>query len=330
MTVALVVHGGAGVIPRGQLSAGGEARRRAVLAQARDAGAAVLRGGGAAIDAVIEAVRVLEEAPEFNAGRGAVLNTRGQAQHDASLMCGRRRGCGAVAAVTGVRSPIQLARAVMDHSPHVLLVGADAVDFGRDQGLELQPAAWFVTPGRQRQLDRALERRAVVRDHDLFEEEDDRADAAAGARSPAPGDGEGDDGSQGTVGAVALDQHGHLAAATSTGGMTGKLPGRVGDSAIVGAGTWADDATCAVSATGHGEAFIRHHVAGRVADLIELSGLGLAQATARVISELPAESGGLIAIDAQGKIAMPMNCGGMYRAWLSGDGATGTAIWEAD
>ena len=326
MTVALVVHGGAGVIPRRQLSPAGEARRRAVLAEARDVGAALLRDGGAALDAVVAAVRVLEEAPEFNAGRGAVLNTRGEAQHDASLMCGRARDCGAVASVTGARSPILLARAVMERSPHVLLVGADALTFARDTGLEVVPAGWFVTAGRRRQLDRALDQRAVVRDHDLFEEEDDLADAASEDATAAS---LGDDGSQGTVGAVALDHHGHLAAATSTGGMTGKLPGRVGDSAIIGAGTWADDVTCAVSATGHGEAFIRHHVAGRVADLIELAGLDLAAATARVIAELPAESGGLIAIDATGAIAMPMNCGGMYRAWLTRDGALGTAIWDA-
>ena len=326
MSIALVIHGGAGVIPRDRLSAEGEARRRAVLRDALAAGEALLEGGAPALDAVVAAVRVLEEAPEFNAGRGGVLNTEGTVQHDASIMCGATRQAGGVAGVTGVRSPILAARAVMERSAHVLLVGQGALSFARDQGLELMDPAWFVTPGRARQLERALERRKVVRDHDLFEEEDDRADAARGLQSD-PSASLGDDGSQGTVGAVALDLQGHLAAATSTGGMTGKLPGRVGDSALIGAGTWAADATCAVSATGHGEAFIRHHVASRVADLMELAGLDLEQATQRVIRELPHESGGLIAVDRSGAIAMPMNCGGMYRAWRTRDGDRGTAIW---
>ncbi len=224
-------------------------------------------------------------------------------------MCGVRRAAGAVAALTGIRSPILAARAVMDSSEHVLLVGPDATDFAARCGLEQRPPAWFVTAGRQRQLDRALDLERVVRDHDLYEEEDD-----------APMD-------KGTVGAVALDRDGHLAAATSTGGMTAKLPGRVGDSALIGAGTWALDTTCAVSATGHGEAFIRHHVAGRVSDLVELAGLGLEAACARVLAELPPESGGLIAVDARGQLCLPMNCGGMYRAWMRTDGERGTAIW---
>lgn len=315
---ALVVHGGAGVIPRDRLTDAGKARRLAVLHEARAAGDAVLLAGGPALDACLAAVRVLEEAPEFNAGRGGVLNALGQVEHDASVMCGHTGRGGAVAALTGVRSPIQAARAVMDHSDHVLLVGQGAHRFAAQVGLELRPPAWFVTPGRRKQLDRALARRAVVRDHDLFEEEDDRADAAAGAVSSPD--------ALGTVGACALDAAGHLAAATSTGGMTGKLPGRVGDSALLGAGTWAD-ARVAISATGHGEAFIRHHVAGRVADLMDLLGLDLQAATQRVIAALPPESGGLIAVSYTGAVSLPMNCGGMYRAWRSATGQAGVAIW---
>lgn len=319
---ALVIHGGAGVIPKDRLSAEGQARRLSVLREALAAGDAILEQGGGALDACVAAVRVMEEAPEFNAGRGGVLNTEGVVEHDASVMCGRTGRAGGVAGLQGVRSPILAARAVLEQSEHVLLVGEGARRFALSVGLEVRPLDWFVTPGRHRQLQRALEQRSVVRDHDLFDESDDRADADAGAISNADSETDG----LGTVGACALDASGALAAATSTGGMTGKLPGRVGDSAIIGAGTWADTRV-ALSATGHGEAFIRHHVTGRVADLMELLALDVKTATERVVAELPAESGGLIGVDHAGVVSLPMNCGGMYRAWRDAHGNTGAAIW---
>ena len=317
---ALVIHGGAGVIPRDRLSAEGQARRLFVLREALAAGDAVLHAGGAALEACVAAVRVLEEAPEFNAGRGGVLNADGVVEHDASVMCGQTGAAGAVAGIQGIRSPVLAARAVLEQSEHVLLVGEGARRFAETVGLETCSLDWFVTPGRHQQLQRALAMRAVVRDHDLFEEADDQADAAVGAVSDADVD------ALGTVGACALDAQGGLAAATSTGGMTGKHPGRVGDSAIIGAGTWADRRV-ALSATGHGEAFIRHHVTGRVADLMDLLSLDLHAATARVLEALPADSGGLIGVDHTGAVALPMNCGGMYRAWRDAQGNAGAAIW---
>ncbi len=319
---ALVVHGGAGVIPKGRLTAEGQARRLFVLREALSAGDAILRTGGSALDACVAAVRILEEAPEFNAGRGGVLNTDGIVEHDASVMCGRTGAAGAVAGLQGVRSPVLAARAVLERSEHVLLVGEGARRFAETVGLETRSLDWFITPGRHQQLQRALAQRAVVRDHDLFEEADDQADEAAGVISSANVDSD----ALGTVGACALAADGSLAAATSTGGMTGKHPGRVGDSALIGAGTWADHRV-ALSATGHGEAFICHHVTGRVADLMDLLSLDLQTATERVIGGLPPDSGGLIGVDHTGAVALPMNCGGMYRAWRDANGNEGAAIW---
>lgn len=307
--VALVIHGGAGVIARDGLDAAQEQAIRADLDRALDAGHAVLRGGGSALDAVEAAVLVLEESPRFNAGKGAVFNAEGRHELDASVMDGSTRAAGAVAAVTTVRNPIRLARRVMDASPHVMLIGGGAERFADEQpDLERVDNNWFDTDTRRRQLENAQKR------------EQDRSAAA----EAAPGT------YFGTVGAVALDAQGRIAAATSTGGMTNKRFGRVGDSPIIGAGTWAD-AGCGVSATGWGEFFIRNAVAHDICARVAYRGDSLDAAAREVVMEvIPSHGGdgGVIALDAQGNIALPFNTSGMYRAWVRPDGSRGTAIFD--
>lgn len=302
---ALVIHGGAGVIERGSLAPEVERGIRETLDRALTAGGGVLASGGAALDAVQAAVRVLEESPHFNAGRGAVFNAAGGHELDASIMEGHTRRAGAVAGVTTVRSPIRLARAVMEHSPHVMLAGKGAEAFA-DTRPELERVAndWFDTEPRRQQLERA-QRQASAGE----------LDAAAYF---------------GTVGAVALDAEGHVAAATSTGGMTNKRWGRVGDSPLIGAGNWAD-AGCAVSGTGWGEFYIRNAVAHDICARIAYRGDSLAEAAGAVVNEVVPQAGGdggAIAIDAQGNIAMPFNTAGMYRGWISPDGSRGVAIYD--
>lgn len=305
---ALVIHGGAGVIERDKLSAADEAAIRAALDRALDAGNAVLARGGTALDAVEAAVRVLEEAPQFNAGKGAVFDANGGHQLDASVMEGHTRRAGAVAGVTTVRSPIKLARAVMEHSPHVMLAGAGAEAFADTQPqLERVPNTWFDTDHRRKQLEDAR----------LREQRQADAPAQPGAYF-------------GTVGAVALDQHGHIAAATSTGGMTNKRWNRIGDSPVIGAGTWADD-RCGVSATGWGEFFIRAAVAHDICARVAYGGATLQAAADEVVLRVVpglGGDGGIIALDTQGNIAMPFNTSGMYRGWITPDGSRGTAVFR--
>lgn len=294
-TFSMALHGGAGTPPAGTVDPVHDQHRRETLRRAVQVGCAILERGGPALDAVVAAVQVLEDDPAFNAGRGSVYARDRTQRMDASVMDGRTRRAGAVCDVRRIRSPVAAALAVARRSPHVLLAGAGAEAFARAEGLARVDPEWFADPTRLRQLERALAAGRVQLDH-------------------AAGD---DHESGGTVGAVARDLHGHLAAATSTGGMTAKAPGRIGDSAVIGAGTWADDRTCAVSATGHGERFIEAAVAGRIAALIELAGLGLAAATDRVVHvELVASGGegGVVAVDAAGRIAWPFNSGGMARA----------------
>ena len=308
--VALVIHGGAGVIERSALSAADEAAVRADLDRALDAGQAILAGGGTALDAVQAAILVLEDSPRFNAGKGAVFDADGGHQLDASVMEGHTQRAGAVAGVTTVRHPVLLARAVMEHSPHVMLAGEGAERFADTRPeLERVPNAWFDTERRREQLENARR----------------RAGAAAGDAVP-PGQ------YFGTVGAVALDRHGHIAAATSTGGMTDKRWNRIGDSPVIGAGTWAD-ARCGVSGTGWGEFYIRAAVAHDICARVAYRGDTLAAAAAEVVNEVvPAlgGDGGAIALDAGGNIAMPFNTSGMYRAWLRPDGSRGTAIFAGE
>jgi beta-aspartyl-peptidase (threonine type) len=309
---ALVIHGGAGVIERADLSEADERAIRADLDKALDAGNAVLRKGGSALDAVSAAVVVLEESPRFNAGKGAVFNALGKHELDASVMEGHTRRAGAVASVRTVRSPITLARKVMEHSPHVMLIedGAEAFADGFDD-IERVDNTWFDTDHRREQLLQAQAR--------------EQAEAAAGA------DAENLRGKYfGTVGAVALDKQGHIAAATSTGGMTNKKWGRVGDSPIIGAGTYAD-ARCGVSGTGWGEFFIRAAVAHDICARMAYGGASLQQAADDVIMKVVPElggDGGAIAIDAKGNIAMPFNTSGMYRGWVNADGSRGVAIFK--
>ena len=309
-STALVIHGGAGVIEREALSAADESEIRAALDQALDAGHAVLDAGGSALDAVEASVRVLEESPRFNAGKGAVFNAEGRHELDASVMEGHTRRAGAVAAVTTVRSPVRLARRVMEQSPHVMLIGDGAERFADDhRDLERVPNEWFDTPHRREQLERA---------------QANEAQRQAGRYVPLARDAY-----FGTVGAVALDRHGHIAAATSTGGMTNKRWGRVGDAPIIGAGTWAD-ARCGVSATGWGEFFIRNAVAHDICARVAYRGDSLDAAAGHVIGEvIPAQGGdgGVIALDADGNIALPFNTRGMYRGWIRPDGSRGTAIF---
>lgn len=304
--VVLVVHGGAGAVSRERLTAEREAAQRAALEQALRAGHAVLQEDGTALEAVRAAIRVLEDSPLFNAGRGAVLNAAGRVELDASLMEGHTRRAGAVAAVTRVKNPIELAHAVLAHSPNVLLVGAGAERYAGERGLERVSPSYFVTPERRRELEQA--RRAS------------RAAAALELAAPTQ--------RIGTVGAVALDRHGHLAAGTSTGGRTNKWVGRVGDAPIIGAGTYAD-ARCAVSTTGWGEYFIRVGVARMVCARVEIAGTPIAEAAAATLAEVAelGGDGGLIALDAEGRAAMPFNTAGMYRASITRSGRITIAIY---
>ncbi|MCW3473563.1 isoaspartyl peptidase/L-asparaginase family protein [Limobrevibacterium gyesilva] len=306
MTFSLAIHGGAGTIRPEAMTQEAEAAYHAGLRTALLAGHKVLAAGGAALDAVTAAVMALEDDPQFNAGRGAVYTSDGLHELDAAVMDGRTRGAGAVAGIIGPRNPVLAARAVMERSEHVLLIGAGAVAFCRAQGLDFAPPAWYHTDRRWAALQAELERRRQTA-------EDTRDDAAK----------------HGTVGAVARDAAGNLAAATSTGGMTGKAPGRVGDCPVIGAGTWADD-VCAISATGHGEFFIRHAVAHDIASRMRYLGESLEQAAGHVVTELGAfgGSGGLIAVDAAGQVALPFNSGGMYRGRVGADGVVLTGIYR--
>lgn len=304
---SLVVHGGAGSIARGQLTAEQEQAYRESLARVGEAGAAVLRQGGAALDAVETAILLLEDDPLFNAGRGAVFTAAGRNELDASIMDGRTLEAGAVAGATRTRHPISLARAILQHSGHVMLVGAAAEDFGASQGLEQVEPGFFFSERRWRSLERLLRRQGEV-----VPPRPPGAQAATGRAELVH-----DEGKHGTVGAVACDSHGHVAAGTSTGGTTGKRWGRVGDSPIIGAGTYASDRACAVSATGTGEYFIRLSVAREICALVEHGGRTLQAAADEVVQrQLTAlgGDGGVIAVAPDGTMAWSFNTAGMYRA----------------
>ena len=310
--IALVIHGGAGVIERDALSAENEKAIRIDLGRALDAGHAVLSKGGSALDAVSAAVVILEDSPLFNAGKGAVFNADGRHELDASIMEGHTRRAGAVAGVTTIRNPIRLARAVMEHSQHVMLAGTGAEQFADTQTqIQRVPNAWFDTDVRRKQLELAKQREDA--------QASDAIPTVAGAYF-------------GTVGAVALDAQGRIAAATSTGGMTNKKFGRVGDSPVIGAGTWADE-NCGVSGTGWGEHYIRNAVAHDICARVAYRGDTLAVAADEVILKRVVATGGdggAIALDREANIVMPFNTSGMYRAWIKPDGSRGTAIFKED
>jgi L-asparaginase / beta-aspartyl-peptidase len=287
----IAIHGGAGTLPRAELSAGAEAKYRAGLGEAIDAGFALLESGGTSLDAVTRAVMLLEDNPLFNAARGAVFTLEGRNELDASIMDGNTLRAGAVCGVTRIRNPVELARAVMDKSDYVMLVGAGAEEFASSHGFSFVPESYFHTAERWKQLERIRGGEAGLSPLTISH--------------------------IGTVGAVAVDAAGRLAAATSTGGMTGKRYQRVGDSPIIGAGTYADDRSCAVSATGHGEIFIRAAVAHDICARMRFGGRNLAAAVREVVlEELPAlgGEGGVIAIDANATIAIEFNSEGMFRA----------------
>lgn len=296
----IAIHGGAGAITRAALSAEKEQEYIQALSGIVAAGQQILAQGGNALDAVTEAVRLLEECPLFNAGKGSVFTHQGTHELDACVMDGRTCDAGAVAGVSRIRNPILAARAVLENSQHVLFAGEGAEKFAAAQGLEMVAPDFFFTQLRFDQLHRAqAEQGRVLLDHDGTEPIDP-------------------DRKFGTVGAVALDALGNLAAATSTGGMTNKQAGRVGDTPIIGAGCYANNATVAVSSTGTGEIFMRGVSAYDVSALMEYAGLSLQQASDRVVMEkLPAMggSGGMIAIDSQGNVALPFNSEGMYRGF---------------
>jgi len=307
----IAIHGGAGAITRALLSQEQELRYIQALSDIVETGQRMLEDGRSALDVVTEAVRLLEECPLFNAGIGAVYTRDETHELDACVMDGNTLNAGAVAGVSHLRNPILAARLVMEHSPHVMMIGEGAENFAIAQGMERVSADIFSTPERYAQLLAAQSAGETVLDH-----------------SATPLD---ENNKMGTVGAVALDMFGNLAAATSTGGMTNKLPGRVGDSPLVGAGCYANNASVVVSCTGTGEGVIRALAAYDIAALMDYGGLSLSEACERVVMEkLPAlgGSGGLIAVDHEGNVALPFNSEGMYRAWgYAGDTPT-TGIYR--
>lgn len=308
----LVIHGGAGVEP-GDLTPDEENAARAALREALKAGYAKLQTGASSVDAVATAITVLEDAPQFNAGRGAVFTHDGRNELDTSLMDGASGKAGAAAGLRHVRNPIVLARAIMDNSKHVMMVGDGAEAFAKEQGIALVDAAYYRVEKRWQQLQQALQEEQTAQASKLPLELSGKAYF-------------------GTVGALALDAHGRLAGGTSTGGMTNKRYGRVGDSSIIGAGTWADD-RCAVSGTGWGEYYIRAAAAHEICARVRLAGDHIARAADQVINhDIPKAGGdgGAIALGADGSVAFPFNTGGMYRGWIGSDGVPHVAIYKTD
>ncbi|MBC3540202.1 isoaspartyl peptidase/L-asparaginase family protein [Rufibacter sediminis] len=296
---ALALHGGAGTITRTSLTTEMDREYRQALQQALATGFQILRQGGTALAAVEATVVSLEDCPLFNAGRGSVFNKRGRHEMDAAIMCGKTLGAGAVTGVRNVRNPILLASQVLHHSDHVFLAQPGAEEFARNHGITFEPDEYFYTPQRYEQWQALRDSDVYMLDHSETQEK-----------------------KFGTVGAVAVDLQGNLAAATSTGGMTNKNFNRIGDSPIIGAGTYANNRTCAISCTGHGEFFMRHVVAYDISCLMEYKGLSLTEAADLVVNKKLKEQGGeggLIAVDATGQVALPFNSEGMYRgSWVQG------------
>jgi beta-aspartyl-peptidase (threonine type) len=303
----IAIHGGSGTINRTEITSEQEKAFRQGLEAALDAGYTILNRGGAALDAVEQAVRSLEENELFNAGKGSVFSASGKHEMDASIMCGQSLKAGAVAGVTNIRNPISLARAVMEQSDNVFLIGTGAEDFAREQKLTFEPDDYFFTELRARQLKEAQAANKTQLDHSK--------------RNTG----------KGTVGAVALDKNGNLAAATSTGGLTNKKYGRVGDTPVIGAGTYASNETCAVSCTGYGEFFIRAVVAYDISCLMTYKGLSLKEACAYVVQDKLKNmggEGGLIAVDREGNVELPFNSEGMYRGWRNEAGEGEVSIFS--
>lgn len=303
----IAIHGGSGTIPRGSLTPEIEAGYRRVLTEAASAGESILRQGGSALNAVIAAVKVMEDSPLFNAGKGSVLTSEGRVEMDASIMDGNGTRAGAVAGVRSIRNPILAARAVMEKSRHVMFTGEGAEAFAIQQGLETMPPEYFIVPRRLKQLEDARKKQSLELDHTPL------APTTPQQKTDAELD---PDSKFGTVGAVALDAKGNLAAATSTGGMTNKMPGRIGDSPIIGAGTYAENGVVAVSATGSGEMFMRSVGAYDIAAQMKYGNALPKPAVDAALSRISAMGGrgGFIAVDAKGGITFGFSTDGMYRA----------------
>lgn len=311
-SITLVIHGGAGTILKERMTVEKEQAYQEKLTEALNAGFAVLEQGGTSLEAVTTAIKVMENSPLFNAGKGAVFTNQGKNELDASIMDGATGQAGAVAGVTTVKNPIMAALAVMQNSPHVMMAGKGAEQFAAEQGLEQVDSTYFYIERRMKQLEKIKHREQEAKLSHLFEYPDHKYS---------------------TVGAVALDKNGNIAAGTSTGGMTNKRYGRIGDSPIIGAGTYADNSTCGVSGTGHGEFFIRNVVAYDIAALMKYKGMSLEEAANEVVMNKLVEKkgdGGIIALDRQGNIAMPFNTSGMYRGYINEKGKPIVKIYREE
>ena len=307
--VAIAIHGGAGTILKSNMTEDQEKAYREKLREAVMHGYNLLKQGVSGEQAVVETIQILETSPLFNAGIGAVYTFDGEHELDASIMHGKTKNAGAVAGVKTIRSPIEAARLVMNESAHVMLAGEGAQAFAKSHGLEPVDNRLFDTEARKKALEKAKARMALSSTGYGLQQGNERF---------------------GTVGAVVLDAEGNIVAGTSTGGMTAKRYGRIGDSPVIGAGTYADNSSCGVSATGHGEYFIRYNVAADICARMKYQGVSLAEAADSVINQVLVEAGGdggVIAIDAEGNIAMPFNTSGMYRASVDTDGKLSVAIY---
>ncbi|WP_229248690.1 isoaspartyl peptidase/L-asparaginase family protein [Dyadobacter sandarakinus] len=328
--ITLVIHGGAGTITRANMTPEKEKAYREGMQLALHKGYDVLKKGGTSVQAVEAAIRVMEDSPLFNAGKGAVFTHEGKNELDASVMEGQSLKAGSIAGVTTIRNPISAAIAVMEKSPHVMMAGRGAEEFAREKGLEIVDPSYFYTESRYKALQRAREEEKTELDHNAKDEKALKKGPKSGMNAP-----ENlifDEGKKyGTVGCVALDRFGNLAAGTSTGGMTNKRYGRIGDAPVIGAGTYANNNTCAVSATGHGEYFIRSVVAYDISALMEYKGMTLDEAAREVVMKKLVErggEGGVIALDRQGNISMPFNSEGMYRGYIKSDEKSEILIYK--
>lgn len=311
----LAIHGGAGTILKKNMSPEKEKAYHEKLKEALQTGYEILKKGGSSLDAVEAAVVVMENSPLFNAGKGSVFNADGKNEMDAAIMDGSNLKAGTIAGVHVIKNPVKAARAVMEKSQHVMMIGDGAEKFAKENGIEIVEPSYFFDEYRYQQYLKAKEKDKIQLDHSDSSKTKTKTDK------------------HGTVGAVALDNNGNLAAATSTGGMTNKKYGRVGDAPIIGAGTYANNNTCAVSCTGHGEFFIRAVVAYDISSLVELKGLPLKQASETVIMEKMVKmggEGGAISLDKNGNCSMPFNTEGMYRGYITTDGKIYTGIYKEE
>lgn len=319
--ITIVIHGGAGTILKENMTPEKEDAYKTKLKEALQAGYEILKKGGSSLDAVEAAINVLEDSPLFNAGKGAVFTNEGKNELDASIMDGKTLNAGAVAAVTVIKNPVSAARKVMENSPHVLLCYAGAEKFAKEQGLEIVDPSYFFTERRYKYFKENKKKEQGTNDEGQKDDLGGKGDIKGISNAH----------SFGTVGAVALDINGNLAAGTSTGGMSNKRFGRIGDSPLIGAGTYANNKTCAVSATGHGEYFIRLVVAYDISAMMEYKGTSLEKAANEVIMKKLVElggTGGVISVDKDGNIAMPFNTAGMFRGYVKGDGEMEVMIYK--